>query len=99
MTTPETVPVTDEDRIAYLALNHLPSKYRTAILAGEWDDVAGMQIIARHRHRLASIEVAFREKDGTKLSGQPLTLAPPRPNRNRKRNARPVTKPIAAGSA
>lgn len=61
MTTPETVPVTDEDRIAYFAFNHLPSKYRETILAGEWDDVAGMQIIARHR--LASIEAACREKD------------------------------------
>lgn len=49
MTTPETVPVIDDDRIAYLALNNLPSKYRTAILAGEWDNVTGMQVLARHR--------------------------------------------------
>lgn len=53
MTTPkpetELLPVTPEDREAYLAMNTLPEKYADVVRAGEWDSVTGMQVLARHR--------------------------------------------------
>ncbi|AIT81206.1 hypothetical protein JI59_16165 [Novosphingobium pentaromativorans US6-1] len=50
--------VTEADHQAYLAWSNLPPRDREAVLAGEWDETTGMQVLARHR--LAS-EKAERE--------------------------------------
>lgn len=72
MTTPETVPAIDDDRIAYLALNHLPSKYRADIMAGEWDNVTGMQVLARHR--IAATRDLEAEVERLKAEKHQLTM-------------------------
>lgn len=61
-TTPAPVEVTPADHEAYLALSMLPEKYAADVRAGRWDEVTGMQVLARHRiaHSAPAGEVGLR---------------------------------------
>lgn len=43
------VAVTEADREAYLSLNMLPELDAADVRAGRWDNLTGMQVMARHR--------------------------------------------------
>ena len=54
--------VTAADREAYLAINNQPEPERSRILAGEWDQISTLQLLARHRELGAAEEKARLQK-------------------------------------
>ena len=58
--------VNDADREAYLAFNMLPAILAADVRAGKWDELTGLQIIARHREQ-AILAAHTRAKENTNV--------------------------------